>query len=159
MKNSSVRYVARGAVIAALYVILTLLSSLMGLSSGVIQFRFSEALCILPALMVEAIPGLFVGCILSNLISGSMPLDILFGSLATLIGAVGAYLLRRYKWLCPLPTVLANAIVIPLMLQYVYHFTGAYWYFLLTVIVGETVCAYILGVMLYGLLNKYKHLF
>ncbi len=158
MKHSPARYIVRGAVVAALYVVLTLLSTLVGLSSGAIQFRFSEALCVLPALMPEAIPGLFVGCMISNLIASGMPLDILCGSLATLIGTVGAYFLRKYKYLVPLPTVLANVAIIPLLLKYVYDFPGAYWYFVLTIAAGEIVCAYILGVMLYGVMNRYKHL-
>lgn len=113
-------YVTQGAVIAALYVALTELSTLVGLSSGAIQFRISEALCILPAFTPAAIPGLFVGCLISNLLAGGIPLDIIFGAVATLIGAAGAYLLRRCRWLVPLPTVIANVLIVPPILKYAY---------------------------------------
>ena len=96
MKNKKIAlYTARGALIGALYVVLTLVSALFGLSSGVIQFRISEALCVLPIFMPEAIPGLFIGCIVSNLIAGGVFWDIVFGSIATLIGAILARLLRK----------------------------------------------------------------
>ena len=75
-------YITRGALVAAMYVALTYLTSLFGLDKGAIQFRLSEALCILPAFMPEAIPGLFIGCIISNLISACAPWDVVFGSIA-----------------------------------------------------------------------------
>ena len=95
MKRTKTQYITRAAAIAALYVALTYLASLFGLSSGVIQIRFSEALTILPVFTSAAIPGLYIGCILANLLTGAAPYDVLFGSLATLIGAVGTYFLRR----------------------------------------------------------------
>ncbi len=156
MKQRRLRLLIYSAVVAALYVVLTELASLVGLSGHIIQFRISEALCVLPAFFPGAIPALFIGCLLSNLLTGCMPLDILFGSLATLIGAVGAYLLRRYRYLIPLPTVIANVIIIPLVLRYVYEFPGAYWYFTLTVAVGEIACAYVLGILLHRILDRYK---
>ena len=100
MKKRTLRLV-RGGLIAALYVVLTLVSAVFGLSSGVIQLRLSEALCVLPFFMPEAVPGLFIGCLLANLITGCLPFDILFGSIATLLGAVGARLLGRYRPLVP----------------------------------------------------------
>ena len=114
--SRSVRKMTRGALIASLYVALTYVASVFGLSSGVIQFRISEALTILPVFMTEAIPGLFIGCIISNLMTpGVHPLDIAFGSVATLIGALLTYLLRRlpekFKWIATLPPILSNAII------------------------------------------------
>ena len=100
-KTNKARYVASAALIAALYVVLTTISSLMGLSSGVIQVRFSEALTILPAFTPAAIPGLFIGCLISNIIAGGVIWDVIFGSVATLIGAVGTYLLKRKKMAGP----------------------------------------------------------
>ena len=88
-------YTTRGALIAALYVVLTMLATALGLSSSAIQFRFSEALCILPIFYPEAIPGLVVGCFLSNLLSGCNIWDVIFGSVATFIGAIGAAYLRE----------------------------------------------------------------
>lgn len=153
-------YTTRGALIAALYVILTELSTLIGLSSGAIQFRISEALCILPIFFPEAIPGLFIGCIISNLmVPGIVIWDIVFGSLATLIGAVGARLLmklpERLKWMATLPTILANMIIVPLVLIYAYGAPDSYPFLMLTVGVGEIVCAGAGGSGLYYLLRRY----
>ena len=158
MKRISTLYLTRGALIAALYVALTYASSLFGLSSGVIQFRLSEALCILPMLMPEAVPGLAVGCLLANLLTGCAVWDIVFGTVATLIGAVGARLLKslptKLLWLATLPTILSNAIIVPFVLIYAYGVPDAYFYLMLTVGVGELVCAGILGSMLYYSLRK-----
>lgn len=156
-------YTTRGALIAALYVALTSLATAIGLSSGVIQFRFSEALCILPIFFPEAIPGLFVGCLLSNLmVPGIVIWDLIFGSLATLIGAAGARILRslpeKYKWVTTLPTVLANMIIIPMVLIFAYGAPDSYWFLMMTVGVGEAVCAGFGGSALYYLMKKYDKL-
>ena len=108
MENKSIRYLTWGAIIAALYVLLTYLASLLGLASGVIQFRLSEALCIMACFTPAAIPGLYIGCLLSNILTGCVFWDILFGPIATLIGAVGTYLLRRNKYLAVIPPILAS---------------------------------------------------
>ena len=155
-------YIARGALIAALYVVMTQLATLVGLSSGAIQFRISEALCILPLFFPEAIPGLFVGCLISNLlVPGAHVLDIIFGSIATLIGAAGAFALRnlpeKFKWVATLPTVVANMIIVPFVLIYAYGSTDSYFYMVFTVGVGELVCAAIGGSALYYVLNKYRN--
>lgn len=161
-KRRTALYITQGAVIAALYVALTELSTLVWLSSGAIQFRISEALCILPAFTPAAIPGLFIGCLISNLLAGGIPLDIIFGAVATLIGAVGAYLLRRCRWLVPLPTVLANILIVPPILKYAYGIEyaigthSALPFFMLTVGIGEVVCAYILGIALYSALFPHR---
>lgn len=155
MKHN-VRFLCHAALIAALYVALTFLAALLGLSSGVIQVRFSEALCVLPAFTSAAVPGLFVGCLLANLLTGCIAPDVIFGSLATLIGAVGAYFLRKNKWLVPLPTVVANMLIIPPILRFAYGAEGSLPYFALTVGIGEILSAYVLGLLLYAVLNKYK---
>ena len=151
----------RGAIISALYVALTYLASLVGLASGVIQLRLSEALTILPVMMPEAIPGLFVGCLISNLlVPGAHPLDIIFGSIATLIGAIGAYLLRKlpkkFIFCATIPTILSNAIIIPFVLKFAYGADGSYPYFMLTVGIGEIISAGIFGVFLYYSIRKMK---
>lgn len=155
---SAALYVTRGAIVAATYVALTYLASMLGLSSGVIQFRISEALCILPVFMPEAIPGLVIGCLLSNILTGCVLWDVIFGTVATLIGAVGAYLLRKLPkkliWIATLPTILANAIIVPFVLTYAYGAEGGYLYFMLTVGIGELVCAGVGGVMLYFATKK-----
>ena len=96
LKNNNTRYICEGALIAVLYIVLTYISALFNLSSGVIQLRLSEALCILPIFTPAAIPGLAIGCLLSNLFTGSIIIDIIFGSIATLIGAIFTRLLRRH---------------------------------------------------------------
>ena len=160
MKRNSTLYLTRGAMIAALYVALTYLSSLFGLDKGAIQFRLSEMLCVLPAFFPEAVLGLTIGCILANLLTGCLALDIVFGSLATLIGAIGARLLRKLPkklfWLVPVPTVLANAVIVPFVIKYVYMTEGLYWFFFLTVGLGELVCAGIIGNLLSYSLKKSK---
>ncbi len=154
--NRNLRFLCRGALVAALYVVLTWLCALVGLDKGVIQMRLSEALCVLPAFTGAAVPGLFVGCLLANLLTGSALPDVVFGSLATLIGALGAYLLRRRKWLVPLPTVLANMLIIPFVLRFAYGAEGTIPYFMLTVGAGEVISAYICGMLLYTALVRQK---
>lgn len=153
MKQKS-KFLCQGAVVAALYVVLTWLAALLGLSSGAIQVRFSEALCILPYFTPAAIPGLFIGCILANLLTGAALWDVIFGSLATLIGAFFAYGLRRYKWLVPLPTVLANMLIVPFVLQLAYGVPDALWYLMATVGAGEMISVYGLGMLLLFALDK-----
>lgn len=152
--NRNLRFLCRGAFVAALYVVLTWLCALVGLDKGVIQMRLSEALCVLPAFTGAAVPGLFVGCLLANLLTGSALPDVVFGSLATLIGALGAYFLRRRKWLVPLPTVLANTLIIPFVLRFAYGAEGSIPYFMLTVGAGEVISAYICGMLLYAALER-----
>ena len=164
-------YAAQGGVIAALYVVLTLISYAFGLANGAIQVRISEALTILPAFTPAAIPGLFVGCILSNILTGCMPLDVLFGSIATLLGAIGTYFLcGKAKagaqpgpvktFLAPLPPIIANTLIVPFVLAYVYQFEGSIPYFMLTVGAGEVISCGVLGILLLKVLQKYrKHIF
>ena len=158
MKNKKTRFLVQSSVIAALYVVLTFVSSLLGLSSGVIQIRFSEALTVLPAFIPAAIPGLFVGCLLANLITGSIILDTIFGSIATLLGAVFTYLLRKYKFLAPLPPIIANTLIIPFILAFAYGFQGSVWYFMLTVGIGEIISCGVLGYALMMGLKRTSHL-
>ena len=155
-KNSKAMFIAHAAIIAALYVVLTLIANALGLANYAIQVRFSEALTILPYFTPAAIPGLFVGCILSNLLTGCIPLDILFGSLATLLGAIFTYKMRKWKFLTPLPPILFNMLFIPPVLAYVYNFEGTLYYFAITVGIGEIISCGVLGIMLLLLLEKYK---
>jgi len=142
-------FLTQAALIAALYVVLTLLAAMLGLASGTIQIRLSEALTVLPALTPAAIPGLFVGCILGNLLSGGLPWDVVFGSLATLLGAAGTYLLRKKsQWLYPIPPILANTLIVPAVLIRVYGIEDAYWFLALTVGIGEGIAAGVLGMLL-----------
>ena len=117
---NSVTTIVQAAMIAALYVVLTILANALGLANYAIQVRFSEALTILPYFTPAAVPGLFIGCLISNILTGCAIPDIIFGSLATLVGAIFTYKLRRHKWLAPIPPIVANMIVVPLVLLYAY---------------------------------------
>lgn len=158
--KKSILYLTRGAMIAACYVVLTYVANLFGLANGAIQFRISEALCILPIFLPEAVPGLFIGCLISNLITAGNPFDIVFGALATLIGTYGAWLLRKLPvkllWLATIPTVLANMLIVPPVLIFAYGVEDAYLWLVLTVGIGEVVCAAIGGTILGYALKKSK---
>ncbi len=158
-KTNKVRFIAQSASIAAIYVVLTLITNLFGLASGVIQVRISEALTILPAFLPSAVPGLFVGCLISNLLAGGIALDIIFGSLATLIGAVFTRLFRKYKLLAPIPPIVSNTIIIPFILAYAYNFEGSIWYFMATVGMGEIISCGILGYALMLALKRFPSRF
>ena len=158
MKTTRVRFMTQAAMIAAIYVVLTIFISAFHLASGAIQIRISEALTILPAFTPAAIPGLFIGCLISNLITGAMLPDIIFGSLATLLGALGTYFLRKYKWAIPIPPILANVLIIPWILSYVYGFPGSIFYFMLTVGIGEVISCGVLGLLLYNVLCRYRNI-
>ena len=172
MKKISARQLTTAAAIAALYTVLSLASSFIPTVGGVFQFRVSEALTILPYFTPAAIPGLFIGCLLSNLITGALPYDLVFGSLATLIGAIGTFALRKLgentsrtlpggmplgAWLAPLRPIAANTIIVPFVLAYVYNAEGTIPFFMLTVGIGEVISCYVLGEILMTVLAKYRN--
>ena len=154
MQNNKTKFLCQGAVVAALYVALTYLANALGLASGVIQVRLSEALCVLPIFMPAAIPGLAIGCFLANLLTGCVALDIVCGSLASLIGALGTWALRRHPVLALLPPILANALIVPWVLRYGYGAPDAIWFMVLTVGAGEVISVGILGGLLYTALHR-----
>lgn len=157
MKNQKeIRGIAVGAVVAALYVVLTYLANSLGLASGAVQVRLSEILTVMPVVTPYAIPGLFIGCVLANILTGCALWDVVFGSLATLIGAIGTYLLRKYNLLAVIPPILANAIIVPFVLLFVYSLEGTYWYFFLTVGIGEIISCGVFGAILLKTLKKYS---
>ena len=157
MKHKQILFITQGAMIAAVYTVLTCFINAFGLANGAIQIRISEALTILPAFTPAAVPGLFVGCLLSNTLTGCAIWDILFGSLATLLGALGTYFLRNHKFfLLPLPPILANTLIVPFVLQYVYQAPGGILYLMLTVGIGEILSCGVLGLLLYRVLLPYK---
>ena len=173
--NNKTLHLTRSALIAAIYVVLTFVANAFGLASGDIQVRFSEALTILPLFTIDAVPGLFVGCILSNTLTGCLPLDTVFGSLATLAGAVGTYMIGKkigfmkagfktsklnwVKYTGCLPPIIANTLVVPYVLAYVYEVEGAIPVFMLTVGAGEVISCGILGIALMLSLEKYRNIF
>ena len=158
MNHTYTQKITFGGVIAALYVVLTLVANAFGLASGAIQVRISEALTILPVFTAAAIPGLTVGCVLANIITGCLPWDIVFGSLATLIGAAGTRLLRKKPLLAWIPPVISNMAIIPVVLQRVYGVPDAWWYLVLTVGAGEVISCGILGMLLYHSAKRFPQL-
>lgn len=145
----------QAAAIAAIYTVLTMIFA--PISFGPVQFRISEALCILPFFSPAAVPGLFIGCLLSNFLYGAATLDVILGSLATLIGALGSYWLRKNRWLVCLPPILSNVIIIPWVLRYAYGSKDLIWYAMFTVGIGEILAIGVLGNALIGVLNRYRH--
>lgn len=160
MKNnqsSKVLFIAQAAMIAAIYVVLTLIGA--SFSYGEVQVRISEALTILPAFTPAAIPGVFLGCLTSNILGGCILPDIIFGSLATLIGAVFTWMLRnKSKYLAPLPPIIANVLVVPFVLKYGYMVPLPIPFMMLTVGIGEVISCGVLGLILYTALNRYRGL-
>lgn len=153
--NQNIMSLVTAAMIAALYVVLSFAINAFGLASGAIQVRVSEALTILPYFTLSAIPGLAIGCLLFNLLSGAAILDVVFGTLATLLGAIGSYFAgkaaKKVKWakfLVPVPPVLTNAFIIPWVLKTAYGLTDAYWYLFATIGIGEVISCGILGILL-----------
>ena len=156
MRNTKVMNLTQGAMIAACYVVLCLVFE--PISYGGVQVRIAEALAILPLFTPAAIPGLFIGCIIANVIGGGIVLDVVFGSIATLIGAVGTYMLRnRTRWLAPVPPIVANALIVPFTLYYGYGVNLPIPFMMLTVGIGEVISCGVLGMILYGALSKYRH--
>ena len=154
-----VTFITHAAIIAALYVLLTFIANALGLANFAIQVRFSEALTILPLFTPAAIPGLYVGCLLSNILTGCIAWDILFGPIATLLGALGTYALRRKQpILGTLPPIAANTLIVPFVLAYAYKFEGSIPYFMLTVGIGEIISCGILGYLVYLTLRKHAGL-
>ena len=158
MKNNKAYFITQAAVIAALYVVLTLFINAFDLASGAIQVRISEALTILPYFTPAAVPGLFIGCLLSNFLTGTAIWDVIFGSLATLLGAVGTYLLRKFKWCAPIPPILANTLIIPFVLTYAYGLPGGIGFFMLTIGIGEILSCGVLGMILLFALQRYQNI-
>lgn len=156
MKNKSTLFLVQAAAIAAVYVVLTLVFA--PFSYGEVQVRISEALTILPFFTSAAVPGLFVGCIIANILGGGIPVDIIFGSIATLIGAVFTYKLRNSsKWLAPVPPIAANTVIVPFVLYYGYGVNLPIPLMMLTVGVGEIISCGVFGMILLTALSKYKN--
>ncbi len=143
-----------GAAIAAVYVALTLVFA--PISFGPVQFRISEALCILPYFTPAAVPGLFIGCLLANLLGSAAVLDVIFGSLATLIGALGSYAVRKNRYLVSLPPILSNVVLIPWVLRYAYGSPDMIGFMMVTIGIGEILAVGVLGQLLLTALLRYK---
>jgi len=144
-------FMVQAALIAAVYATVTI--ALAPISYGQLQVRVSEALTVLPFFTPAAIPGLFVGCIVANIFGGGGPIDIIFGSLATLMAAYLSYKMPR-KWLVPIPPIILNGMVIGSVLNYLYGMPLIIS--MLWVGLGETMACYVIGYPLMNVFEKYK---
>lgn len=166
-KQNYVTSIVTAAMIAALYVVLSFAINAFGLASGAIQVRVSEALTILPFFSVSAVPGVTIGCLLFNLLSGADFLDVVFGSAATLLGALGSCFIGKkakehtpLRFLVPIPPIAANTLIVPWVLRTAYHLEDAYWYLAATVGIGELISCGVLGmILMYALLPIRHHIF
>ena len=155
MVQKKTKTLVTGAIIAALYVVLTLLANAFGIASGVIQVRISEALNVLVCFTGAAVQGVTVGCLLANLLTGGIVMDVIFGTLASFIGAFGGYLLRKNRLLALLCPILSNTLIVPFVLKFAYGAPDAIWFLFGSVAVGEVISCGILGFLLGHVLDRY----
>ncbi|MGM9522705.1 MAG: QueT transporter family protein [Oscillospiraceae bacterium] len=158
MHKFNTRQLALAAVVAALYTVLSYFANIFGLAFGPVQCRFSEALCVLPFFFPGTTWGLFIGCVLTNLMSAYGPIDIVFGSLATLLAAFATSKVKN-KWLAPLPPVIANGVIVSAVIAYseagsLSAFFPLWAYNALTIAAGEVLACYVLGMLLLIALPK-----
>jgi uncharacterized membrane protein len=154
MRDKKVLFITQAAMIAAVYVVLTVAFAPFGF--GAVQVRISEALTILAYFTPAAIPGLFIGCLIGNTLGPAILIDVIFGSIATLIGAIFSYKLRKNKYLVPLPPIIANTIIVPFVLKYGYAVPLPIPFMMLTVGIGEVISCGVLGLIVLFALDKYK---
>ena len=145
MKMSNTAFITQAAAIAAVYVVLTLVFA--PISYGEVQVRISESLTILPFFTSAAVPGLFIGCLIAN---------IFFGSIATLLGAIGTYKLRSNRWLAPLPPIISNTVIVPLVLRFGYGVNLPIPLLMVFIAIGEIISCGVLGEILLTLLKRYR---
>ncbi len=156
MKQRKTQFLTEAAVIAAIYTVLVLI--FQSISYGPIQFRIAEVLTILPYFTPAAIPGVTIGCFLSAIFTGAYVLDMIFGSLATLIAALLSYSLRRYKYLVPIPPIVVNALVIPWVLKAAYGEAQPVPLMMLSIGASELIAVGIIGMVLLFALERVRHI-
>ncbi len=149
MKKFSIGQLTRGALIAALYTAISLLLAPISMGFGGVDLRIAEAFTVLPILLPEAVPALFIGCLLTNIFAGGMLLDILLGSLATLLAALCTRKLReRPIWLAVLPPVVFNMLIVGPMVHFLYAPAIPLVACILSVGAGQAIACYALGIPL-----------
>lgn len=158
MKKSNINELTFGALIASIYIVLTVISNFSGLANSFIQLRLSECLNVFASFGMYNVIGLSIGCLISNILIGANIFDIVFGTLATLIGAIGTYYIsKRWKKLISFPPIISNMLIIPLVLRYAYALPNTYLYFVVTIGIGEIITSGILGMLIYkGIEGKIK---
>ena len=155
MRDKKVTFLTQAAMIAALYVVLTFVFA--PISFGEVQIRIAEMLTVLHIFTPAAVPGLFVGCLIGNITGGAMLPDVIFGSIATLVGAAGTYCLRNTnRFFAVLPPIVANVLIVPFVLRYAYGVALPIPFLMLTVGIGEVVSCGVLGNCLITVLNRYR---
>ena len=157
--QDKLKLTAQAGIIAAMYVALTFVFA--PISFGLIQVRIAEALTILPIFTPAAIPGLFVGCFLGNILGGAVIWDVIFGSIATLLGAIGTYILRKRNTIVgTIPPIAANTAIIPFILKYAYGMESTPLIVIIfAIFAGEVLSCGILGSLLGFALRKTKGIF
>lgn len=156
-KHFNVKYLVKAGIIAAIYVVLVIIFSFS--SFGPIQFRVAEAMTILPFFTSAAIPGLFVGCLIANILGGAVIWDIIFGSLATLIAAFLSFKLRKQALLVPIPPIVVNSVVVGIILKLAYGVPEGLLFLMGSVFLGQLVAVYGLGMILLKALTPFKTMF
>lgn len=156
--NKKTLAVSKAALTAALYVTLACLANSLGLASGAVQLRLSEALCVFPVFGFSFVPGVTVGCLIFNLLFSGNILDIIFGTLATFIGALCALAFKNHKYLAFIPTVISNTVIIPFVIAYGFMDgnLSTYPIVALGIFVGEFLSCGVIGNFLLKLIEKYK---
>ncbi len=152
-RETTVQDLTLAAAIAAVYVVLTLLFAPIGF--GAVQCRIAEALVILPYFTPAAVPGVTIGCFLANLLGTAVPMDVVFGTLATFLGACGSYVLRKHRFLVCLPPIVSNTLIVPWVLKIAYGDAHLLPFLMLTVGIGEVVAVGIMGNILLLALDRY----
>ena len=151
--KKATKNIAISGLIAAVYIALVII--FQPISFRQVQFRIAESLTVLPFFTVSAIPGLFIGCLVGNILGGAAILDILFGSLATLIGAIITFILRKRKYLfAPVGPIVSNTLIIPFVLKYAYAITLPIWISMIYIGIGEIISCGILDLILLLALKK-----
>ena len=159
MRKFKVQDLTLAAMVAALYAVMSYFGNIFGLTFGPVQFRFAEALTVLPFLFPATVPGLFVGCLVTNLLSPFGPLDVVVGSAATLLAALWTSKMPN-RWLAPLPPVICNGVLVGFTIAwaeaggFTAAFPGAWIYNGVTVALGELGACYVLGMLLLNVLPR-----
>ncbi|MBO4890772.1 MAG: QueT transporter family protein [Lachnospiraceae bacterium] len=157
-------FIIQMIVIAVMYMLITVLENKFfggkvdsGITKGIIQLRLADTLTVLPVFTPAAIPGLFLGCLATNKVIGCHNLDIIFGSLATLAGAIGTFAVRKKRFFAPIPPIVINMIVVPLMFTYVYRFDDRpFWQYVLFMGISGVISCGVLGIAFMLGLDDYK---
>lgn len=159
MRKFSVRDLTVAAIVAALYAVMGYFGNVFGLTFGAVQFRFAEALTVLPFLFPATAPGLAIGCLITNLLSPYGPIDVVLGTLATAVAAWWTAKMPRW-YLAAVPPIVMNLLLLPPMWAWaqIGGFTEVFWgawiYNAVTFLIGEVPVCYVLGTILLKTLPK-----